>query len=99
MEVIRIALTDRLVSGGFSLAGVGYLRPGDRGAIPQAADFLLTEENVHTAICYGILVGGGEGEAVIGRGRAGKATVDVGRIFRPAHGRAARGTSQGGGRG
>src|SRR5690606_39946087 len=47
MEVIRVALTDRLLRGGFSLAGVGYLRAADRDAIPQATDFLLTEENVH----------------------------------------------------
>ena len=40
MDVIRIALTDRLVGGGYSIAGVGYLRQADRDAIPQATDFL-----------------------------------------------------------
>src|SRR5690606_28101571 len=29
MDVIRIALTDRLVIGGYSIAGVGYLRHVD----------------------------------------------------------------------
>src|SRR5690625_6352434 len=98
MEVIRSALTDRLVSGGCSLAGVGYLRPGDRDAIPQAADFLLTEENVHTAICYGILVGEGEREAVIGSVRTAKVTMDVDQFLKRALGSDARGRYYGGGR-
>src|SRR5690606_37035835 len=77
MEVIRVALTDRLLRGGFSLAGVGYLRPADRDAIPQATDFLLTEENVHTAIVYGILLGEGDREVVAGSIRTEKLTLDV----------------------
>lgn len=98
MEVIRIALTDRLVTEGYSLAGVGYLRPGDRDAIPQATDFLLTEENVHTAICYGIVVGEGEREAVIGSVRTAKVTLDVDQFLKRALGSDARGRYYGGGR-
>jgi nanoRNase/pAp phosphatase (c-di-AMP/oligoRNAs hydrolase) len=98
MEVIRIALTDRLVMAGFSLAGVGYLRPGDRDAIPQATDFLLTEENVHTAICYGILLGEGEREAVVGSVRTAKVTMDVDQFLKRALGSDARGRYYGGGR-
>ena len=45
----------RIVAENFSIAGIGYLRAEDRDAIPQAADFLLTEENVHTVIVYGIV--------------------------------------------
>ena len=41
----------------FSIAGVGYLRAEDRDGIPQAADFLVTEENIHTAVVYGIVTG------------------------------------------
>ncbi len=98
MDVIRIALTDRLVMAGFSLAGVGYLRPGDRDAIPQATDFLLTEENVHTAICYGILLGEGEREAVVGSVRTAKVTMDVDQFLKRALGSDARGRYYGGGR-
>lgn len=98
MEVIRIALTDRLVTEGYSLAGVGYLRPGDRDAIPQATDFLLTEENVHTAICYGILMGEGEREAVVGSVRTAKVTLDVDQFLKRALGSDARGRYYGGGR-
>jgi nanoRNase/pAp phosphatase (c-di-AMP/oligoRNAs hydrolase) len=98
MEVIRVALTDRLVTGGFSLAGVGYLRPGDRDAIPQATDFLLTEENVHTAICYGILLGEGEREVVVGSVRTSKLTLDVDQFLKIALGTDFRGRYYGGGR-
>src|SRR5690606_12240340 len=98
MEVIRVALTDRLLRGGFSLAGVGYLRPADRDAIPQATDFLLTEENVHTAIVYGILLGEGDREVVAGSMRTEKLTLDVDQFLKSALGTDARGRAYGGGR-
>jgi len=98
MEVIRIALTDRLVIDGFSLAGVGYLRHADRDAIPQATDFLLTEENVHTAIVYGLLLGEGDREVVVGSMRTSKVTVDVDQYLKTALGSDGRGRYYGGGR-
>lgn len=98
MEVIRAALTDRTVQGGFSLAGVGYLRHADRDAIPQATDFLLTEENVHTAIVYGILQGEGEREVVVGSVRTTKVTLDVDEFLKRALGSDFRGRYYGGGR-
>ena len=98
MEVIRVALTDRLLRGGFSLAGVGYLRHADRDAIPQATDFLLTEENVHTAIVYGILLGEGDREVVVGSIRTEKLTLDVDQFLKTALGTDARGRAYGGGR-
>jgi len=98
MDVIRIALTDRLVLGGFSISGVGYLRHADRDAIPQATDFLLTEENVHTAIVYGILLGEGEREIVVGSVRTAKLTLDVDQFLKSALGSDGRGRYYGGGR-
>ena len=98
MDVIRIALTDHKVSGGFSIAGVGYLRHADRDAIPQATDFLLTEENVHTAIVYGILFGEGEREVVVGSVRTQKLTLDVDQFLKSALGSDNRGRYYGGGR-
>ncbi|HEX7051871.1 MAG TPA: bifunctional oligoribonuclease/PAP phosphatase NrnA [Longimicrobiales bacterium] len=98
MEVIRVALTDRVVRGGVSLAGVGYLRHADRDAIPQATDFLLTEENVHTAICYGIVLGEGERETVVGSVRTSKLTLDVDQFLKTALGTDFRGRYYGGGR-
>jgi nanoRNase/pAp phosphatase (c-di-AMP/oligoRNAs hydrolase) len=98
MDVIRIALTDRHLIGGFSIAGVGYLRPTDRDAIPQASDFLLTEENVSTAIVYGILSGEGEREVVVGSVRTSRLTLDVDQFLKAALGADARGRYYGGGR-
>lgn len=98
MDVIETALSDRHVKGGYSLAGVGYLRHADRDAIPQAADFLITEENVHTAICYGIVQGEGERELVIGSVRTSKVTLDVDQFLKSALGSDFRGRHYGGGR-
>ncbi|HEX6307253.1 MAG TPA: bifunctional oligoribonuclease/PAP phosphatase NrnA [Longimicrobiales bacterium] len=98
MEVIRIALTDRLVIGGYSIAGVGYLRHADRDAIPQATDFLQTEENVHTAIVYGLLLGEGDREVIVGSVRTSKVTLDVDQFLKTALGSDARGRYYGGGR-
>src|SRR5688572_4190535 len=98
MDVIRIALTDRQVLGGYSIAGVGYLRQADRDAVPQATDFLLTEENVHTAIAYGILFGEGEREVVVGSVRTQKLTLDVDQYLKSALGADSRGRYYGGGR-
>jgi nanoRNase/pAp phosphatase (c-di-AMP/oligoRNAs hydrolase) len=98
MDVIRIALTDRIVRDGFCIAGVGYLRHADRDAIPQATDFLLTEEDVHTAIVFGILEGEGEREVVVGSVRTARLTMDVDRYLKAALGADARGRYYGGGR-
>ncbi len=98
MDVINLALSGRLVTEGFSIAGVGYVRPADRDAIPQATDFLLTEENVNTAIVYGILSGEGEREIVVGSVRTTRLTLDVDQFIKSALGADARGRYYGGGR-
>jgi nanoRNase/pAp phosphatase (c-di-AMP/oligoRNAs hydrolase) len=98
LRVIGEALRNRVVRNGFSIAGVGYLRWADRDAIPQAADFLMTEENVHTAIVYGLL-GGDEGrEAISGSLRTNKNTLRVDRFLKDALGEDLRGRPYGGGR-
>ena len=98
MEVIRTALTDRVIRSGFSIAGVGYVRHAERDAIPQATDFLLTEENVHTSIVYGILQGEGDREVVVGSVRTSKITLDVDQFLKSALGSDPRGRYYGGGR-
>ncbi len=98
MDVIRLALTDRHVESGFSIAGVGYVRHGDRDAIPQAADFLLTEENVSVVIVYGILTGEGERETVVGSLRTTRLTIEVDHFLKAALGADSRGRYYGGGR-
>jgi nanoRNase/pAp phosphatase (c-di-AMP/oligoRNAs hydrolase) len=98
MNVIEAALRERQVCGGFSVAGVGFVRWGDRDAIPQAADFLLTEETVHTAVVYGILCGDDGREVVSGSLRTNKPSLGVGDYLRDALGLDPFGRPYGGGR-
>jgi nanoRNase/pAp phosphatase (c-di-AMP/oligoRNAs hydrolase) len=99
MDVIQRSLTNRLVQNNFSIAGVGYLRYDDRDAIPQAADFLVTEENVHTAVVYGIVHDEDEEvEVVIGSLRTSKLTLDPDEFIKEAFGKNTEGRFFGGGR-
>lgn len=96
MEVILSALSRRTINNGYSFAGIGFIRLDDRDAIPQAADFLLTEENVHTAIVYGIVTG--PRESLMGSLRTAKVTLDVDHFLKDALGCDSRGRYYGGGR-
>lgn len=98
LRVIEEALHERTVRNGFSVAGVGFLRWADRDAIPQAADFLLTEENVHTAVVYGLLSDDSGREVISGSLRTHKATLKVDRFLKDALGEDLRGKPYGGGR-
>jgi nanoRNase/pAp phosphatase (c-di-AMP/oligoRNAs hydrolase) len=98
LRVIEKALGGRTVRNGFSITGVGAVRWADRDAIPQAADFLLSEENVHTAIVYGLLAGDDGREAISGSLRTNKTTLRVDRFLKDALGEDMRGRPYGGGR-
>jgi nanoRNase/pAp phosphatase (c-di-AMP/oligoRNAs hydrolase) len=98
MELIRRALENRLVAEGFSIAAIGFLRENDRDAIPQAADFLLTEENVHTAIVYGIVSEEGQEERLTGSLRTLKLTLDVDAFLKESLGKNSSGEYYGGGK-
>lgn len=99
MDVIERSLKNRIVQNNFSIAGVGYLRYDDRDAIPQAADFLVTEENVHTAVVYGIVHDDDEElEIVVGSLRTNKITLDPDEFIKEAFGQDAQGRFFGGGR-
>jgi nanoRNase/pAp phosphatase (c-di-AMP/oligoRNAs hydrolase) len=99
MEVIERSLKNRAVKNNFSIAGVGYLRYDDRDAIPQAADFLVTEDNVHTAVVYGIVHDEDEEvEMVVGSLRTNKITLDPDEFLKEAFGMDAQGRFFGGGR-
>ncbi len=99
MDVIERSLRNRVLQNNFSIAGVGYLRYDDRDAIPQAADFLVTEENVHTAVVYGIVHDEDEElEVVIGSLRTSKITLDPDEFIKEAFGQDAQGRFFGGGR-
>jgi nanoRNase/pAp phosphatase (c-di-AMP/oligoRNAs hydrolase) len=97
MDVIQAALASRVARDNYSVAGVGYLRYEDRDSIPQAADFLLTEENVHTAIVYGLVIESGR-EMIIGSLRTKKATLNPDAFLKEALGGPQAGRYYGGGR-
>ena len=99
MDVIERALRNRIIKNNFSLSGVGYLRYDDRDAIPQAADFLVTEEDIHTAVVYGIVHDeDDEIEVVIGSLRTTKLTLDPDEFIKEAFGKDTQGRFFGGGR-
>ena len=97
MDVIRQALENREIRESYSFSGVGFLRSEDRDSIPQAADFLLTEENVHTAIVYGIIIKA-DREMVIGSMRTNKVTLNPDEFLKEALGATETGRYYGGGR-
>jgi nanoRNase/pAp phosphatase (c-di-AMP/oligoRNAs hydrolase) len=98
MDVIERSLRNRKVQNNFSIAGVGYLHYDNRDAIPQAADFLVTEENVHTAVVYGIIHDEDEEEVIVGSLRTTKLTLDPDEFLKEAFGQDSRGQFFGGGR-
>jgi len=97
MDVIRQSLENREVRESYSISGIGYLRSEDRDSIPQAADFLLTEENIHTAIVYGIILKG-DREMVVGSMRTSKVTLNPDEFLKEALGATEAGRYYGGGR-
>jgi nanoRNase/pAp phosphatase (c-di-AMP/oligoRNAs hydrolase) len=98
MDIIRRALENRTTVENFSIAGIGYIRAEDRDAIPQAADFLITEENVHTAIVYGIVTGAEKDEAIVGSLRTLKITIDPDEFIKDTFGKDVTGLYYGGGK-
>ncbi len=98
MDVIRRALENRTVVENHSIAGIGYLRSEDRDAIPQAADFLVNEENVHTAIVYGIVRDENQMEVLTGSLRTSKLIFDPDEFIKEVFGVSADGHYYGGGK-
>ncbi|MEM8720267.1 MAG: bifunctional oligoribonuclease/PAP phosphatase NrnA [Cyanobacteria bacterium P01_G01_bin.39] len=99
MNVIERALRNRNITKNFSISGVGYLRYDDRDAIPQAADFLVTEEDIHTAVVYGIVHNEDDDkELVIGSLRTTKLTLDPDEFIKETLGKDTQGRFFGGGR-
>ena len=98
MEIIHRGLENRVIAESFSIAGIGRLRAEDRDVIPQVADFLMTEENIHTAIVYGIVTGNEREEEIIGSLRTMKITLDPDEFIKDVFGKDALGNCYGGGK-
>ncbi|OGO28013.1 MAG: exopolyphosphatase-like protein [Chloroflexi bacterium RBG_16_54_18] len=98
MDIIHRALGNRVIIENYSIAGISYIRSEDRDAIPQAADFLITEENVHTAIVFGIMSDGDKQENLVGSMRTSKVTLDPDEFLKDVFGKSENGRYYGGGR-
>ncbi|AOY58259.1 MULTISPECIES: DHH family phosphoesterase [Desulfococcus] len=98
MDITERALRNRELAENFSISGIGYLRAEDRDAIPQAADFLMTEENIHTAIVYGIVTDKNHDETLVGSFRTSKITLDPDAFIKEVFGKDAAGNYFGGGK-
>ncbi len=98
MDIIHRALENRVTVENYSIAGVGYLRAEDRDAIPETVDFLLTEENVHTAIVYGIVRNDAHEETLVGSLRTDKYTLNPDEFIKDAFGKDSSGHYFGGGK-
>lgn len=98
LKVTELALHNRVVRHGYSVAGVGYVRWAERDSIPVAADMLLSEENVHTSIVYGLLGQEDGREVISGSLRTHRATLAVDDFLKRALGEDLRGRPYGGGR-
>ena len=98
MDIIEKALANRVIKDNYSVSGIGYLRQEDRDAISQAADFLLTEENVHTVIVYGIVLNDNQEELLSGSFRTSKLTIDADTFIKETFGKSENGDYFGGGK-
>lgn len=98
MDIIQLALSNRRLVENLSIAGIGYVRAEDRDAIPQAAEFLVREANVHTAIVYGILKDKNQEEVLTGSLRTNKLTLDLDEFIKSTFGVDSEGHYYGGGK-
>ncbi|MBN1536310.1 MAG: DHH family phosphoesterase [Anaerolineales bacterium] len=98
MDIIQLALENRMNVENYIIAGVGYVEAEDRDAIPEAADFLLTEENIHTVIVYGIVRGNNTQETLIGSLRTDKYTLNPDEFLKHTFGKDPAGNYFGGGK-
>lgn len=98
MDIIQQALAKRTIIENLSIAGIGYLRAEDRDAIPQAAELLVQEDSIHTAIVYGILKDDDQKENLVGSLRTTKLTFDPDEFLKGAFGANPEGVYYGGGK-
>jgi nanoRNase/pAp phosphatase (c-di-AMP/oligoRNAs hydrolase) len=98
MEGIAKALSTRRQVNHLTLAGVGFLRKKDRDIIPQVADFLITEEDVHTVVVYGVVMNEDGSESIVGSLRSSKLTLSPDEFLKDALGVDQAGNHYGGGR-
>lgn len=98
MDIIQRALENRSLVENLSIAGIGFVRAEDRDAIPQAAEFLVREDNIHTAIVFGIVKDQNQEEVLTGSLRTTKLTLDPDEFIKIVFGVNSDGRYYGGGK-
>jgi nanoRNase/pAp phosphatase (c-di-AMP/oligoRNAs hydrolase) len=93
MRIMRRALEAMEVQGTWAIAGVGQVRPQDRDAIGQAADFLVRREGIKNAVVFGLVEGWIDGSL-----RTIDPSIDPASWLRDAFGIGPLGLPYGGGR-
>jgi nanoRNase/pAp phosphatase (c-di-AMP/oligoRNAs hydrolase) len=93
MRIMRRALEEMEIEGTWAFAGVGEVRPQDRDAIGQAADFLMRRDGVRTVITFGLVEGWIDGSL-----RTTDPALDPATWLRDAFGIGPLGLPYGGGR-
>jgi nanoRNase/pAp phosphatase (c-di-AMP/oligoRNAs hydrolase) len=93
LDVLRRALESMQIQGTWAFAGVGAVRPHDRDAIGQAADFLIRRDGIRTVVVYGMVNGFIDGSL-----RTTDPSVDPAVWLRDAFGLGPTGVPYGGGR-
>src|SRR5262249_1208537 len=93
MRVMRRALEELQIEGTWAFAGVAEVRPQDRDAIGQAADFLMRREGIKTVITFGLIDGWIDGSL-----RTTDPALDPATWLRDAFGIGPHGLPYGGGR-
>jgi nanoRNase/pAp phosphatase (c-di-AMP/oligoRNAs hydrolase) len=93
MNIMRRALEAMQIEGTWAFAGVGHVRPQDRDAIGQAADFLVRRDGIRTALTFGVVDGWIDGSL-----RSTDPSLDPATWLRDAFGMGPLGLPYGGGR-
>jgi len=93
MRIMRRALESMQIEGTWVFAGVAQVRPQDRDAIGQTADFLVRREGIKTAITFGLVDGWIDGSL-----RTTDPSLDPATWLRDAFGIGPLGLPYGGGR-
>ncbi|APR85925.1 Kef-type K+ transport systems (NAD-binding component fused to domain related to exopolyphosphatase) [Minicystis rosea] len=93
MRIMRRALEEMEIEGTWAFAGVGEVRPQDRDAIGQAADFLMRRDGIKTVITFGLVEGWIDGSL-----RTTDPALDPATWLRDAFGIGPLGMPYGGGR-
>lgn len=94
MDIIKVALDNKVREGRFVFAGVRHVRKEDRDSIGVAADFLIRLEGVDTVVTFGLV----DNKWIDGSLRTTSSTIDPDDFIKGVFGKDDKGEWYGGGR-